>query len=81
MNVNGRKAVVFVDKWKDVDVVSSRLQESLRLGATRVVRGVGVDLGLNMQSLATLAEERKFRLENIIDVFDGITVSYLSITS
>lgn len=79
VNVSGRKAVVFVDQYKEVDVVSSLLQESLALGATRVVSAVGADLALSMQSLATLAEERKLKLEKIVDVFDGSTVSYLSV--
>ncbi|WEW57794.1 hypothetical protein PRK78_003261 [Emydomyces testavorans] len=73
VNVNGRKAIVFVDQSKEIDIVSSRLQESLNLGATRVVRAVGVDMALNMQNLVDLAEDRNFKLEKIIDVFDGST--------
>ncbi|EER24153.1 hypothetical protein CPC735_055230 [Coccidioides posadasii C735 delta SOWgp] len=71
VNVSGRKAIIFVDWHKEVDIVSSRLRESLRLGATRVVRAVGADLALNMKELADLPERLNFKLEKVIDVFDA----------
>ncbi|EEP75901.1 conserved hypothetical protein [Uncinocarpus reesii 1704] len=71
VNLNGRKATVFVDLYKDVDIISSRLQDSLGLGATRVVRAVGADMALSMKDMVELVEGRGFKLENIIDVFDA----------
>ncbi|PGH26897.1 hypothetical protein AJ80_01480 [Polytolypa hystricis UAMH7299] len=68
---NGRRGTVFVDLGGDVDVVSSQLKVSLNVGATRVLRAVGVNTGLSMKEMHALAEGKNFKLEKILDSYDA----------
>ena len=67
INNMGRRGVVFVDLGNEVDVVSSQLRTYLGIGATRVVRAVGVDMTLSMQALFNLAGDRSLKLESVVD--------------
>ncbi|KAI1938540.1 hypothetical protein LOZ66_003343 [Ophidiomyces ophidiicola] len=71
VNRNGHKAVIFVDQYKEVDIISSRIQELLDLGATRVIRAVGTDTSISMKSMVDFVEGRNFKLEKIVDTFDA----------
>ncbi|KAL4896256.1 hypothetical protein BDV59DRAFT_172460 [Aspergillus ambiguus] len=62
-----RKMTVFVDIGDDVDVVSSQLSFHLSVGATRVVRAVGADMGLSMVNLMQLASAQNRKVEKILD--------------
>ncbi|KAI9045073.1 uncharacterized protein KD926_010396 [Aspergillus affinis] len=62
-----RKVTVFVDMGKDVDVISSQLSFNLSVGATRVVRAVGVDLEVTMQQMIDLATAQNRKIEKIVD--------------
>ncbi|GES64428.1 hypothetical protein ATEIFO6365_0008049800 [Aspergillus terreus] len=62
-----RKMTVFVEMGSEVDIVSSHLAFNLSVGATRVVRAVGVDLGLSMVQLLQVASVQSRRVEKIID--------------
>ncbi|KAL2000905.1 hypothetical protein VTN02DRAFT_2474 [Thermoascus thermophilus] len=63
------KQVVFVDMGKDVDVVSSQLSLSLGMGATRVVRVVGVDMHISMDDLLKVASSGPRKVEKILDSY------------
>ena len=65
----GRSHVVFVDKGKDIDVISGMLQGYIDCGASRCVRAIGADDDWGMKALQKLAEGRtsKRKVENIID--------------
>ncbi|KAL5362846.1 cryptococcal mannosyltransferase 1-domain-containing protein [Aspergillus floccosus] len=62
-----RKTTVFVETGSEVDIVSSQLAFNLSVGATRVVRAVGADLGLSMIQLLQVASVQGRRVEKIID--------------
>ena len=66
----GRAHTVFVDKCKEVDVVSGMLQGYIDCGASRCVRAIGADENWGMGALKKLAEgkSRKGKVENITDV-------------
>lgn len=58
---------VFVDIGQEVDVVSSQLALSRSIGATRVVRAVGVDLKVTMDRLHQIATGNNRKIEKITD--------------
>lgn len=62
-----RKVTVFVEMGKDVNVVSSQLSFNLSVGATRVVRAVGVDLDVTMTQMIRLATAQNRKIEKIVD--------------
>ena len=67
----GKSYVVFVDKGKDVDVISGVLQGYIDCGASRCVRAIGADDDWGMRALQKLAEgkTRKGKVESIIDSY------------
>lgn len=67
----GRSHTVFVNKCKDVDVISGMLQTYIDCGATRCVRAIGADEDWGMGALKKLAEgkSRQGKVENITDVY------------
>jgi hypothetical protein len=67
----GRSHTLFVDKCKDVDVISGMLQGYIDCGASRCVRAIGADEDWGMGALKKLAEgkSRKGKVENITDVY------------
>lgn len=67
----GRSHTVFVNKCKDVDVISGMLQAYIDCGATRCVRAIGADEDWGMGALKKLAEgkSRQGKVENITDVY------------
>lgn len=67
----GKSYTAFVDKAKEVDVVSGMLQGHLDCGATRCVRAVNVDEDWGMRALHRLAEgvKKNRKVEKIIDSF------------
>lgn len=58
---------VYVDIGQEVDVVSSQLVVNRSVGATRVVRAVGVDLDITMAQLLQLATSNNRKVEKIVD--------------
>ncbi|PLB50443.1 hypothetical protein P170DRAFT_144217 [Aspergillus steynii IBT 23096] len=64
-----RKATAFVEMGKDVNVVSSQLSFNLSVGATRVVRAVGVDLDVTMTKMIDLATAHNRKIEKIVDSY------------
>ena len=68
---DGRSHTVFVDKGKDVDVISSKVQNYMDCGASRCVRAIGVDEDWGMRALYKLAEgkRRKGKVESVTDVY------------
>ena len=73
----GRPYAVFVDKCKDVDVISGRLQGYIDCGASRCVRAIGADENWGMGALRKLAEgqTRKGKVENITDIYrNGVSL-------
>jgi hypothetical protein len=67
----GRSYTIFVEKCKDVDVISGMLQGYIDCGASRCVRAIGADEDWGMGALKKLAEgkSRKRKVENITDVY------------
>ena len=67
----GRSYTAFVDKSKDVDVISGMLQGFIEAGASRCVRATGADEDWGMRALQRLAEgkSRKGKVESILDVY------------
>ena len=67
----GKPYVVFVDKGKDVDIISGMLQAYIDCGASRCVRAIGADDDWGMRALQKLAEgrTRRGKVENIIDSY------------
>jgi hypothetical protein len=63
----GKAHTVFVDKSKDVDVVSDMLQGYLDCGASRCVRAVGADEDWGMGALYKLAYGKSRKVEAVID--------------
>ncbi|KAL3467426.1 hypothetical protein BJX64DRAFT_248638 [Aspergillus heterothallicus] len=64
-----RKFTVFVEMGKDVDVISSQLSFNLSVGATRIVRAVGVDMEMTMNELLNVATSNYRKVEKIIDSY------------
>ncbi|KAH8434803.1 uncharacterized protein LDX57_012436 [Aspergillus melleus] len=62
-----RKVTAFVELGKEVDVVSSQLSFNLSVGATRVVRAVGVDADVNMNQMIRLSTSQNRKIEKIVD--------------
>lgn len=62
-----RRNVVFVEKGQNVDIVGSQLSFNLSVGATRVVRAVGVDMNITMGQLLKLAILNNRKVEKILD--------------
>lgn len=58
---------VYVEMGQEVDVVSSQLAVSRSMGATRVVRAVGVDLNVTMDQLHKIATGSNRKIEKIVD--------------
>ena len=68
-----KKYVVYVDKGKDVDVVSGLMRGYLESGASRVVCVSGADEDWSMRALEKIAESKGRKVETIIDTFrDGV---------
>jgi hypothetical protein len=67
----GKGYVVYVEKGKDVDVVSGMLRGHLECGASRCVRATGADEDWGMKALLKLAEgkTRVGKVEHIGDVW------------
>jgi hypothetical protein len=67
----GRPYTIFVEKCKDVDVISGMLQGYIDCGASRCVRAIGADEDWGMGALKKLAEgkTRKRKVENITDIY------------
>lgn len=63
----------------EVDVLSSQLLFNLSVGATRVVRAIGVDMVISMGQLLKLASMHNRKVENIIDTYIPGDVSSASI--
>ena len=85
-----RKVTVFVEFGKEVDVVSSQLSFNLSVGATRVVRAVGVDPDVTMNQMIRLATSQNRKIEKIIDSWvpgevsvyiDKMPVAYRSVSA
>ncbi|KAL4885325.1 hypothetical protein BJY04DRAFT_180646 [Aspergillus karnatakaensis] len=64
-----RKLAVYVDLGEDVDVVSSQLSHSLSIGATRVVRAVGVEMDVPMNEFVRIATVNGRKVEKIVDSY------------
>ncbi|KAL2817396.1 hypothetical protein BJX63DRAFT_429786 [Aspergillus granulosus] len=64
-----RKFTVFVDMSDEVDVISSQLSFNLSVGATRIVRAVGIDMETTMNELVKLATSNRRKVEKIIDSY------------
>lgn len=62
-----RKLTVFVDLGIDVDVVSSQLSQNLAVGASRVVRAIGVGMDVALTEIVELATASNRKVEKIID--------------
>jgi hypothetical protein len=67
----GKKYTAFVDKGKDVDVISGVMRGYLESGASRVVRVLGADEDWGMQALKKTAEEKGRQVEAIVDTSHG----------
>ena len=63
----GKKCTAFVDKGKDVDVISGMMAGYLESGASRVVRVAGADEDWGMRALKRMAEAKNRALEAIVD--------------
>lgn len=68
---------VFVEMGQEVDVVSSQLTLNRSVGSTRVVRAVGVDLGITMVELNQLASGNNRKVEKILDNYSPDEVSLI----
>lgn len=80
----GKSYTSFVDRSKDVDVISGMLQGYLDCGATRCVRAVNVDEDWGMRALHRVAEGQKKsrKVEKIIDSFrNGVRTVVFRFTS
>lgn len=71
-----KRQVVFVEMGCEVDVISSQLSFNLSVGATRVVRAVGVDMNLSMGQLLKQAAGNGRKVERIIDSYAPEEVPY-----
>lgn len=69
--LKGKAHLVFVDKGKDVDVISGMLEGYLGAGATRVVQASDADEDWSMRALSKIAEGKNGRrkVESIVDSF------------
>lgn len=70
VNMNARRGTVFVEMGKEVDVLSSRLRESLNVGATRVLRAVGAPLDCTLEDMIRMTEKH-LKLEKIVDTYEA----------
>lgn len=68
---------VFVEMGQEVDVVSSQLTLNRSVGSTRVVRAVGVDLGITMVELNQMAAGSNRKVEKILDNYSPDEVSLI----
>lgn len=66
---------VYVEIGQEVDVISSQLAVNRSVGATRVVRAVGVDLGITMAQLYQIAAGNNRKIEKIVDSYAPDEVS------
>ena len=71
---------VFVEMGQEVDVVSSQLTLNRSVGSTRVVRAVGVDLGITMVELNQLASGSNRKVEKILDNYSPDEVRFDSLS-
>lgn len=68
---------MFVEMGSEVDVVSSQLLYNLSVGASRVVRAVGVDMNITMGQLLKISSMQNRKVEKILDNFVPGDVSLL----
>lgn len=66
---------VYVEIVQEVDVISSQLAVNRSVGATRVVRAVGVDLGITMAQFYQIAAGNNRKIEKIVDSYAPDEVS------
>lgn len=67
---------VFVEMGSDVDVVSSQLLFNLSVGASRVVRAVGVDMNITMGQLLRISSACNRKVEKVLDHYVPGDVRY-----
>lgn len=72
---------VYVERGKEVDVVSSQLALNRSLGATRVLRAVGVDMDTTMIQLHQIASGQNRKVEKIVDSYSPGEVRLLPLPS
>lgn len=60
------RQTVFVEMGTEVDVISSQLTQYLNVGASRVVRAVGVDMNLTMGQLLKISAGTTRKVEKIL---------------
>ena len=70
--------IVYVEIGQEVDVVSSQLAMNRSMGATRVVRAVGVDMSITMAQLHQIATGSNRKFEKIVDNYVPDEVSFFS---
>lgn len=75
VDLNSRRGTVFVEMGKEVDVLSSRLRESLGIGATRVLRAIGVPLDCTLEDMIRMTDKH-FKLEKILDSYEAGLVGF-----
>lgn len=73
-----KRNIIFVEKDKESNPISSQLSFSLSLGSTRVVRAVGVDMNVTMGQLLKLATTSNRKVEKILDDYVPGEVSFIS---
>lgn len=76
---DGRDVVTFVDKGKDVDVVSGKLTTFLELGFTRCVRAVDVHEKFTPNELRMKAELKNRKIESIEIGMTEAKVSFIAL--
>ena len=69
---------VFVEMGSDVDVISSQLSFNLSVGASRVVRAVGVDMNITMGQLLKISSGANRKVEKVLDHYVPGDVSEIS---